>query len=347
MVNQLSRIRKTYKRKKQKCIFITHPRGRKAFILDTPYYDNLGDSAIVIAQILFLQKCGFSRERIKLFPYNTPEEEFELLKKGIKTNCLICGVGGGNLGNQWYPLELARYKIINAFPRNPIVIFPQTIHFTKDADGEKAKEKSKEYYNKQNVVLFTREQESYKQGKELYSNLNLYLSPDIVLSTTKKDFNIKESSRHGVLVVFRNDAEGCLNENDKSTILEYLKSNRIDYQFTDMITDMTVTDENRMELVSAKMQEFADAKIVITDRLHGMVFAALTETPCVVFSNYNHKVKGTYQWLMHLPYIKYVESVDKAIEYIPKLNQMQNCHFENAEILLGFRRLEELIKKYV
>ena len=78
-----------------------------------------------------------------------------------------------------------------------------------------------------------------------------------------------------------------------------------------------------------------------------MAFAALTETPCVVFSNYNHKVKGTYQWLKHLPYIKYVESVDKAIEYIPKLNQIQNCHFENAEILLGFRRLEELIKKYV
>lgn len=347
MLNQLSRIRKTYKKKKQKCIYITHPCGRKVFILDTPYYDNLGDSAIVIAQILFLQKCGFSREKIKLFPYNTSEEEFELLKKRIKTNFLICGVGGGNIGNQWYPLELARYKIINAFPRNPIVIFPQTIHFTKDANGEKAKEKSKEYYNKQNVVLFTREQESYIQSKELYSNLNLFLSPDIVLSTTKKDFNIKESSRHGVLVVFRNDAEGCLNENDKSTILEYLKSNRIDYQFTDMITDMTVTDENRMELVSAKMQEFADAKIVITDRLHGMAFAALTETPCVVFSNYNHKVKGTYQWLKHLPYIKYVESVDKAIEYIPKLNQIQNCHFENAEILLGFRRLEELIKKYV
>lgn len=347
MFERLRKIRKTYKRKKQKRIYITHPRGKKVYILDTPYYDNLGDSAIVIAQILFLQKCGFTRESIKLFPYNTSEEVFSLLKKKINPNCLICGIGGGNLGNQWYPLELARYRIISSFPRNPIIIFPQTIHFTKNTNGEQAKEKSKEYYNKKNVVIFTREQESYKQSKEIYSNKNMYLSPDIVLSATKEDFKIKKSSRQGALIVFRTDAEGFLNEKDKNAIIEYLKKNKIDFQYSDMITDMTITDENRLELVSEKMQEFANAKIVITDRLHGMVFAALTETPCIVFSNYNHKVKGTYQWLKHLSYIKYAENVDKAIEIIPKLIQKQDCRFENAEILSNYRYLEDLIKKYV
>ena len=60
------------------------------------------------------------------------------------------------------------------------------------------------------------------------------------------------------------------------------------------------------------MQEFCDAKLVITDRLHGMIFAAISETPCIVFSNYNHKVGGTYEWIKQLPYIRYVENMGEA-----------------------------------
>ena len=35
------------------------------------------------------------------------------------------------------------------------------------------------------------------------------------------------------------------------------------------------------------MSEIGKRKVVVTDRLHGMIFCAITGTPCVVFSNYN------------------------------------------------------------
>ena len=42
-----------------------------------------------------------------------------------------------------------------------------------------------------------------------------------------------------------------------------------------------------------------------------MVFSAITGTPCVAFSNYNHKVLGTYKWISKLPYIKFCDNVSE------------------------------------
>lgn len=58
-----------------------------------------------------------------------------------------------------------------------------------------------------------------------------------------------------------------------------------------------------------KFKDFQKSKLVITDRLHGMVFCAISGTPCIAFSNYNHKVKGTYDWIKDLDYIKYVDNI--------------------------------------
>ena len=59
-----------------------------------------------------------------------------------------------------------------------------------------------------------------------------------------------------------------------------------------------------------KFKDFQKYELVITDRLHGMVFCAISGTPCIVFGNYNQKVKGTYEWIKNLPYIKYIDSMD-------------------------------------
>ena len=93
------------------------------------------------------------------------------------------------------------------------------------------------------------------------------------------------------------------------------------------------------------MQEFCGAELLITDRLHGMVFAALTGTPCIVFSNYNHKVKGTYEWIKYLPYIRYVETQKEAISLIPDLMTMKNCQYDNAFLLQHFEILAKVVKQ--
>ena len=100
------------------------------------------------------------------------------------------------------------------------------------------------------------------------------------------------------------------------------------------------------EIVKEKIQEFLGSKLVITDRLHGMIFAAITETPCIALSNYNHKVIGTYDWISYLPYISFADSIDDAIELIPKMLRIENAKFDNTPLIPYFNKLAEELKPY-
>lgn len=50
---------------------------------------------------------------------------------------------------------------------------------------------------------------------------------------------------------------------------------------------------------------------MVTDRLHGMIFAYITGTPAIVFSNSNQKVKNCFEWIKDCGYIFYMDSFDK------------------------------------
>ena len=45
-----------------------------------------------------------------------------------------------------------------------------------------------------------------------------------------------------------------------------------------------------------------------TDRLHGMIFAFITGTPAIVFSNNNHKIEGAYEWIKDCGYIYFIKN---------------------------------------
>lgn len=341
-----TKIKKLRKIKKKWCS-VHKPWGPKVFFVDLPEYDNLGDSAIALAQIKFLEKNSFSSDRIKIFTEREYKENVDYLKKHIGKKHLICTIGGGNFGNQWYSLELLRYEILKAFPKNPIVIFPQTVYFTEDEEGKKAIEVSKQHYeNHPALTLVARETKSFEILNQLYKNPEKLLTPDIVLSTEMSDYGVKVKGRKGALLVFRSDVEKSMSDNDRESIKSQFERLNIECKETDMYGGCWVNNSNRSECVREKMQEFADSEIVVTDRLHGMVFAAITETPCIVFSNYNHKVKGTYEWIKHLDYIKYVESVEEALEHIPELLKMENCKFDNTPFIHEFDKLKEVIKQY-
>ena len=53
-----------------------------------------------------------------------------------------------------------------------------------------------------------------------------------------------------------------------------------------------VSVEKREEELKRKFNEFKSAKLVVTDRLHGMVFAAITGTNCIVINSKSPKNEG-------------------------------------------------------
>ena len=79
------------------------------------------------------------------------------------------------------------------------------------------------------------------------------------------------------------------------------------------------------------LNEISQLDIVITDRLHGMIFCYITGTPCIAFDNDNHKISETYKkWLEETcNYIILLEdnSIDILIDSISKLKQTKKEEF--------------------
>ena len=317
----------------------------KFIVIGSPTHHNLGDSAITISQINFLNKIDPALtncvKEMTLSEYNSNRD---IYRKAISPKSVICGLGGGNMGNQWPEEEIFRHELIKDFPNNPIIIFPQTIFYLDNKNNGLKEESIKLYNSHPNLTLVAREQKSFEIMKELYPNCKVLLVPDIVLSSFKNDFGVTASERNGILLCLRSDAERKINDSETDKIIEYLNNQELEFRKTDMYSDCEVTKENRAECIRKKMQEFCGAKLVITDRLHGMIFAAISETPAIVIGNYNHKVRSSFEWIKSLPYIKYADSVDKVLTEIPEMLKIQCCSYDNSALSSYFDLLAEEVE---
>ena len=100
----------------------------------------------------------------------------------------------------------------------------------------------------------------------------------------------------------------------------------------------------RTSLLDSKFDEFQTAKFVITDRLHGMIFAAITQTPCIVFGSLTHKTIESYSWLQNLEYIQFCKDINKLEELIDKVNSSQNVNYDNN---FAIEKIVKILKKEI
>lgn len=335
------------KRQRELKKYLRSPAGKKVYMIGTPLHENLGDGAIALAQKAFLQRCGWPEERIIEVTEDMYRRDWDRIRRWIPKDAMIAQLGGGHMGNQWPEEELLHRRQTEAFPNQPNVIFPQTLYYVPGEEGEKAQKESVPVYNgRQSLTMTARERYSYETMKTLYPDTQVLLAPDIVLSATMDTFGAKPQKREGVLLCLRNDAERVMGQEDHQALKTLLEKLDAKTGVTDMYAERWITKEERPEQVCKKMEELASARLVITDRLHGMVFCALTGTPCIVFTNNNHKVRGTYEWISYLPYIRYAESAAEAERLVPQLLKLENCTFDNRPLKPYYEKLEEVVKNY-
>ncbi len=312
----------------------------------TPTHTNLGDSAIAFAEMEFLKKCGIAEESIIEIGFDEYHTYGDFIEKFLRKDARIMHLGGGNMGSQWLNEEYFHRRLLKNFPKNRQVIFPQTVHYLQDEVGLREEKASIACYNgKGNLTMVAREAGSYEMMKRLYPDTEVLLVPDIVLSSHMEDYGVVPAERQGALLCMRSDTEQSMNDAERQEIAKELEARDLVSRWTDTHSETDVTKKMRREMIRSKMQEFAGAQIVVTDRLHGMIFSAVTGTPCIAFSNYNHKVKGTYQWIQYLPYIKYAETVEEAIAYIPELLNMDNCRFDNSPLQPYYDKLADAVRR--
>lgn len=304
-------------------------------------YGNLGDVAITKAQISFLKKL-FNQHKIIYFPASDTYHKIINLKRLCTHNDIITIIGGGNMGDMYQSFEECRRTVIECFPNNKIVSFPQTIDFSKTREGIKQLKKSKKVYSKHNNLhIFARDPLSYKMMKTYFKKNDVHLVPDIVLSLNKCQPVL---DRRGIIMCFRNDSESIFSKEVKSKLIELVnaKYNHVTFYDTHIGDDnfkVSKADEELNKIWIA----FKSCKVVITDRLHGMIFCAITKTPCIVLPNSNHKITGSYnEWLWDLDYIRLVENFDLK-EIMHTINELIKIDLENYKELNLKNKYQSLV----
>lgn len=294
-------------------------------LMGVPHHANVGDLAIAYAEEKMIRKLFPNRKL-----YIMPEEKLDIcakkVKKYIKNDDIILLHGGGNIGDTYVVPEKGRREVISAFPNNKIIIFPQSAYF----DNEEELKISKKIYNThKNLIIMAREKKSFDFMKKHFYNAKIYLTPDIVM-TLKEDSNLK---RDGVLLMLRQDKEKTLEEKTKKSIIKYVKENFESYKISDMHMEskgiQNVPKTIRKQMIKNKLEEFQTSELVITDRLHGMIFSAITQTPCVVFSSLTHKIIESYEWLKNLEYIQMCNNINDLEECIKKSLKAKNQTYNN------------------
>lgn len=92
--------------------------------------------------------------------------------------------------------------------------------------------------------------------------------------------------------------------------------------------------EFRKKFLTKQWKQIAKSSIVITDRLHGMIFSYLTQTPCIVLANNNGKIKSAYtDWLCDCNFIKFVNNEDNILNYI---NDLRSIKIDKKDFNKGF-----------
>lgn len=309
----------------------------------TPEHGNVGDQAIVLGTYQFLKDIGLDGKVLEI-PASLFDRKIVKFKKIIGDK-MIAVHGGGYLGTLWPREEKRIRNIIKSFPGNKIVVFPQTIFFEDTEFGRKEKKITQKIYdNHVNLTLCLRERESYELAKVIFNNIKILLIPDMVpyLSAIPK-----QCDKKGAALCMRSDKERVLKKQDKikleNMLLKYFPKEDITYMDTIVEHDIAIKD--REKEVGEKIAEIAGKKIIITDRLHGMVFSALALTPCIALGNCNYKIKGVYRWISNNKYITFVENIEDVAGKLEELLDLKDIVYENKDLKIYYDRLKTEILK--
>lgn len=269
---------------------------RKIILIGSPAHGNLGDHAIAVSEINFIQ--DYKKDEV-LFEIPTPlyKTHRQYLKQHIKSNDLVIISGGGWMGNLWVHNEIMIRNIIEDYSMNQIIIFPQTLYYTEDTDGKNVARETRDVLkNHKNLYLTVRDANSYYVAQQLFgiNDKHLLFCPDMVLYGTLASKNITKEKKKIALICMREDIEKAVNVIGIESITEVLGFCPVE---TTTVYTHLIKIKDRQRLLEKLITKYSEAEFMITDRLHAMIFSLLAGIPCYVFNNCTGKVFGVASYL--------------------------------------------------
>lgn len=289
----------------------------RAWLFCAPDYGNLGDHAIAKAEHRFF-KTAFGLELVEV-----PAKNYSICgpaaKDEITPSDLLFITGGGFLGSLWMNMQRLAREVVAEYPKNRIIVLPQTLYWEETPEGTAERKESQAVFSAhRGLTLCARDEESARLMRETYPGCQVERLPDMVLSC---DWEFPEAAtRRGILLCLRTDKESALTEEERESLLWRAQEIGRSVRSTDTrLKRRPIPEWEREALLNAKLQEFREADVVVTDRLHGMLFSVITGTPCVALNNHTHKLRETFRWVRDVPNLRFASSVEEVASLVSEV----------------------------
>ena len=146
----------------------------------------------------------------------------------------------------------------------------------------------------------------------------------------------------------RDDKEKILDGNLINNVQVYLNSINKNYFFYDEYMEKykIINKSEREDYIFERLNKISEYELCITDRLHGLIFSYITNTPCIAFNNIDNKVEGTAKWLENVEWIYMAKEKDDINSIKLIIDKYLSKNFNKNEIIF-YNKMKEIIKNFI
>lgn len=328
-------------------VFFTRRNTKVAYVFGAPFHSNMGDQAQSYCTEKWIHQY-YPEYSVRiydtLFLGRKQYHFLEWIRKNIHKDDLIFLHSGYHTTDLYMLEENLQRKVISSFSDRRVVLLPQTINYIDEQEAQK----SKSIYNAHNdLIILCRDTTSFSIASTLFKHARLLLFPDIVtiMIGTKQYYN----RRSGVLLCLRNDKEAFYSKKEIETLIKQL-SLLASVDTTDTTIDAPIQDimKNRSVYLEKIWEQYSRYQLIITDRYHGTIFSLISNTPVIVISSTDHKLKSGVDWFPESfkDYVQYVPDLFDVVETAKKmLNKKTDYILPNYFNTNYYSKLKDLLEK--
>lgn len=292
-------------------------RRRRIIYIDYPLHRNIGDLLINQGTEKFFTDNGLTVKR-RYNLYDLPK-----MIPDVQPNDMFLFHGGGNLGDL-YPEHLdAVASVIEQFPNNQVVQFPQTVYFSSD---EQREQRAKMLRKHPDTTIFVRDTRSLVALQE--ANIpNVVLMPDMAhqlfgklvanprVPTKKELYFCRKDVEAGTLppAIAPHKEEGvdwddCIDLTDRLTCAACIRIVKLTRTLGHAMDIHSMWYPARDGMVHSGIRLLSEPAAIYTNRLHAMLLGLLIGREVRWFDNTYGKLSAYVDtWLQGISTISRVE----------------------------------------
>ena len=291
-----------------------------------PWQRNIGDHAQTYAINLFLRKHFPDFNIVRYDRHKITKQALEKVRANAQETDFVLVSSNGDFGDLYAgdpsAMSHVRREIAETITGLKKIYLASTVYYKDVSPQNNWVQKDSSLFSDPSNTILCREKKSLDMLRMI--GLEGSVFPDIVfyLKPTRIARKIRNNNR--ALVVLRDiKRESSLSMTDHETILRLTRESGFQTHYQDVHYARSPLYDFMYKKYFSRLNEmYQGFDLVITDRMHSMIFAALNGVPCVAINNeIPHKISAYQDWLwQNTVFIDAVQELPQAIRKTCDIN---------------------------